>query len=73
MRYLWGTGEASFDQLYAALQRGKEIARRILGSMESKMMIESNGDTYRLSASVRLDIKNVFTANQLDLDLFGAA
>jgi hypothetical protein len=64
LRYLWREGEASFDQLYGVLQCGKEFARRILGSMESKTMIESNGATYRLSASVRLDI---------NLDLFGAA
>jgi predicted HTH transcriptional regulator len=73
LRYLWERREGNFKQLSDALQRGKEVARRILHSMESKLMIEMREGLFQLTASVRSDIEHSFNADQLDLDLFGAA
>ncbi len=73
LRYLWSAFEANFKQLSDALQRGKELARRVVQTMESKLMITIEGGTFRLSPTIRADIQHIFTADQLNLDLFGAA
>jgi predicted HTH transcriptional regulator len=73
LRYLWAASDAPFDQLCVALQRGKEITNRVLRSMQSKNMIETGGSGYQLTPNLRMDIERVFRADQLNLDLFGAA
>ena len=55
------------------LQRGKDIARRIVQTMEKKQMIEITGGMFGLAPSLRLDIERSLNADQLKLDLFGAA
>ena len=73
LRYLWGASEASFQQLSDALQRGRDIARRVVQAMEKKQMIEIVGGMFRLTPALRLDIDRSFNADQMSLDLFGTA
>lgn len=71
LRYLWGAGEADFKQLSDALQRGRDIARRVVQAMEKKQMIEIVGGMFCLTHGLRLDVERSFNADQLSLDLFG--
>jgi ATP-dependent DNA helicase RecG len=71
LRYLWAEGESDFKRLSEVLQRGAEIARRVVQSMKSKLMIEVEGGRFRLSDNIRLDIEVPRDSNQLDL--FGVA
>jgi predicted HTH transcriptional regulator len=73
LRYLWRVGESDFKHLSDVLQRGAEIARRIVQSMQNKMMIEVSGGMFSLTYSIRADIEHPFDDNQLLLDLYGAA
>ena len=68
LRYLWGAGDSDFKRLSEVIQRGAEIARRVVQTMQSKNMIEIEGGRFRLSSSVRLDIES-YNPNQLLLDL----
>lgn len=71
LRFLWGAGEADFKQLSDALQRGRDIARRVVQAMEKKQMIEIVGGMFCLTHGLRLDVERSFNADQLSLDLFG--
>lgn len=70
LRYLWGNGGSDFKRLSEALQRGTEIARRVVNSMKDKLMIEVRDGFFHLSQNLRLDIEKPNDADQMILDLF---
>src|SRR4029077_18646342 len=64
LRQLWATDSSPVAQLASALQRGTDIAGRILKTMEAKQMIEQVDNTqYRLSSAIRQDIRAIFSAD----------
>lgn len=66
LRSLWSRSTATLPELATTMQRGKEITRRILKSMEIKQMVEplENGHSFALAPNVRRDIERVFERNQ---------
>jgi ATP-dependent DNA helicase RecG len=73
LRYLWGASEADFKQLSDALQRGRDIARRVVQAMEKKQMVEVVDGRFCLTRALRLDIETSFNADQMSLELSGSA
>ena len=73
LRYLWGASEADFKQLSDALQRGRDIARRVVQAMEKKQMIEVVDGRFCLTRALRLDIETSFNADQMSLELSGSS
>lgn len=67
LRMLWSRDSATITELTRAMQRGKEQGERILSEMTRKLMIEPEGQFYRLSANLRSDIANVFHDDQLTI------
>src|ERR1035437_643300 len=68
LRDLWGAVDSDFKRLAEVIQRGAEIARRVIQTMQNKNMIEVDGGRFRLSNSVRLDMES-YNPDQLLLDL----
>jgi predicted HTH transcriptional regulator len=74
LRLLWGKSEASLHEIATLQERSLDVAGRILGEMEKKLMVESASQdrtAFRLSAAIRYDISNAFNSDQLDLELYG--
>jgi len=70
LRLLWSRGTASLSELASVMQRGEEIARRILRAMQTKLMIQPVDDhsqTFKLAPNVLRDIETVFQRNQFRL------
>jgi hypothetical protein len=65
MRVLWA---ASLAELCTAMQRRADFGKQILDEMIQRLMVESDGEIYRLAESVRHDIETIFQSDQLLLD-----
>jgi predicted HTH transcriptional regulator len=67
LRWLWSRGTATLQELATAMQRGQEMSRRILKSMQVKQVIEAidvDGRAFRLAPNVHRDIETVFERRQ---------
>lgn len=67
LRLLWSRERAALPELSVIMQRGREIAHRILDDMSKKLMIEpvaGEDFSYRLTANVRRDIQSIFQCDQ---------
>ena len=67
LRWLWSRGTATLRELAVAMQRGQDVTRRIVKSMEVKKMIEpleSDDRCFGLASNVKRDMESVFQRNQ---------
>ncbi|HVO81679.1 MAG TPA: ATP-binding protein [Terriglobales bacterium] len=72
LRLLWDKEEASAQELYSLMQRGREFGQDVLARMFRKSMIETiDGaqSVWRLAPVVRSDIQNIFQSDQMNLGL----
>jgi ATP-dependent DNA helicase RecG len=71
LRMLWTRETANLSEIAGGMQRGKDVAGRVLRDMQRKLMVEEVGhgsDLFKLQDHVRHDIKTIFHSDQLSFD-----